>query len=120
VTETIRPTAASHEQAAQEILGLRLADSVPDVGGLTVREYLHRLVAAMWREGNRFSGKRPLGYADWRWPVYTAMAKAGMIASILDDEGAVADCNTSLADLLMAMAIDGIFHPATGQPETPR
>lgn len=48
----------------EEVLNIKL-DGENDAGAETVRDYLKALLAALWNEGEGFSGKRPLGNSGW-------------------------------------------------------
>lgn len=57
---------------------------------LTVRQYLHALLSALWREGECFSGKRPFGNSGWEHELYAPLAKAGFIdLGVVDEDGGV-------------------------------
>lgn len=62
---------------AVEILALPMEPN--DAGALTVREYLKALVAAVWRKGEGFSGKRPFGNSGWECDLLRALARGGAI-----------------------------------------
>ena len=58
----------------------------------TVREYLVALLAALWAEGEGFSGKRPFGNSGWEYEVYAALAEQGLIEGVVfDGDGYVED-----------------------------
>lgn len=62
---------------AHKILTLQLpADS--DFGPVTVQEALLRLSLQVWKEGEEFSGKRPLGNSDWQSQITDAVIAAGL------------------------------------------
>src|SRR5689334_2072025 len=58
-----------------------------DSGADTVRGYLIALLAAVWTEGEGFSGKRPFGNSGWEDDLYAALVRAGMIEGELDPDG---------------------------------
>lgn len=66
-----------------------LALSMPEneVNADTIRDYLVALLAALWDEGEGFSGKRPLGESGWKSRLLAPLVAAGMIDGALDDEG---------------------------------
>jgi len=68
-----------------EILDLPLPPNESGAG--TVRGYLIALLAALWAEGEGFSGKRPFGSSGWEDDLYTALAQAGVIEGETDREG---------------------------------
>ncbi len=47
--------------------------------GLTVRQYLHKLMSLLWKEQESFDGKRPFGESAWEFKLYKPLAKAGFI-----------------------------------------
>lgn len=51
----------------------------------TVREYLSRLLLAVWREGEWFNSKRPFGYSGWEAELYHALARAGMVDGVAEN-----------------------------------
>jgi len=52
-----------------------------------LRDYLTRLVTALWEEGEGFSGKRPLGGSGWQWGVYAALVRANLVTGTLGEDG---------------------------------
>lgn len=55
--------------------------------GLTVREYLHKLLEMVWVETEGFDGERPFGNSGWYRDVWEALAKAGFIKSTVKTYG---------------------------------
>lgn len=53
---------------------------------ITIRDYLRRLLEAVWVEEECFSGKRPFGNSGWKWEVFMALAKAGFVEATFDPE----------------------------------
>lgn len=47
---------------------------------VTIREWLSELLAALWREGEGFSGKRPLGNSGWELDVVPVLVEYGVIS----------------------------------------
>lgn len=58
-----------------------------DAGASTIGEYLRKLLATLWEEGESFSGKRPFGNSGWEYDIYTAMVVAGVVNGTIDSEG---------------------------------
>jgi hypothetical protein len=58
-----------------------------DSGATTIRGYLIALLAGVWAEEEGFSGKRPFGNSGWKYDIYDALAKAGLIQATLDEDG---------------------------------
>lgn len=93
----------------QQILDLPLREN--DAGAATVREYLVRLLGAVWEEGEGFSGKRPFGNSSWEYDLYTALATAGFVVVELDEDGYIDRFDNSerrKADAMIAGAIDAL------------
>jgi hypothetical protein len=65
----------------EEILNVKMAENDAEAG--TVKEYLKKLLEALWDEGEGFSGKRPFGNSGWEYELYGALEDAG--ASSEDD-----------------------------------
>ena len=59
--------------------------------GLTVRGYLHQLLATLWHEQEGFSGKRPFGNSGWTYDLYVPLARAGAIKATLTPWGDAPD-----------------------------
>lgn len=71
---------------------------------VTVREYFKELLLALWREGEGFSSKRPLGNSSWQWDIYYALADAGVIEQWGDPDEP--DVDVDRADEKILAAID--------------
>ena len=55
---------------------------------MTVRQYLHALLRAVWEDQEGFSGKRPFGNSGWEHDLYGPLAKAGFVdLGPLDEDG---------------------------------
>lgn len=67
----------------RQILALPMGDN--DAGADTIRGYLIELLAAVWREGEGFSGKRPFGNSSWEWELYRPLVRANVIAGSFCD-----------------------------------
>lgn len=67
------------------LLDVRMGDN--DAGADTIREYLTALLIALWSGGEGFSGKRPFGNSGWDWDLISALAKAGHIVAMFDEDG---------------------------------
>lgn len=77
---------------------------VNDIGHeCSLREYLHALLDVMWREGERFSGKRPFGNSGWEYDVYAFLVKAGAIEGKMaeDDPDECVEMNKGQGDAIM-------------------
>ena len=60
-----------------------------DVGFITIREYLHALLAKLWREGWAFNSKRPFGNSNWQHVLQKPLIEAGFVKGeiYIDDDG---------------------------------
>jgi len=77
-----------------------------DAGAHTVAQYLLKLAAEVWKEGECFSGKRPFGNSSWEHEVYTALAKAGILPGTFDEDGYLEEFDHRAADALVAKALE--------------
>ena len=98
------------DETIQRLLGLRLDDN--DAGAATVREYLTRLLAKVWREGAGFSGKRPFGNSGWEYDLYVPMVEADFITGKLDEDGYVEELDDDSAEELILAAIEAMGRAA--------
>lgn len=87
----------------RQILNVPMADD--DSGATTIRGYLVALAAAVWREGEGFSGKRPFGNSGWAWDVFAALVKANQIEGTFDEYGGLDDADTEKGNELIEAAI---------------
>jgi hypothetical protein len=76
-----------------------------DAGAKNIREFFVLLAAAVWEQGEQFSGKRPWGYSSWDSPVYAALINAGLIYGTFDADGYLEDFDQPAADALIAAAL---------------
>ena len=107
MTEIITPT-------PEQVLSCPMESNDADVS--TIRDYLVSLLAAVWTEGEGFSGKRPFGNSSWEYDLYIALAKAGMVAIVLDEDGYVEsfeDTERRKANRLVAEAIKSFGREGT-------
>lgn len=92
-----------------EILNLKM-DS--DIGTVTIRDYLRKLLITLWREQESFSGKRPFGNSGWDYDVYKPLIIAGIVNGTLDEEGYIEKFDSKeeqKAHTLIIDLIDYIF-----------
>lgn len=76
----------------------------------TVRDYLHALLAELWELGGEFDGKRPFGYAGWRYPLYAALIKGNLIDGTLDSDGFVNHVTIEEIDKARKLISDAIAY----------
>lgn len=56
---------------------------------VTIREYFHAIMQALWDEGESFSGKRPLGNSGWESDFISALIKEGVLEGKIDEDGMI-------------------------------
>lgn len=97
-----------------EILDDHMVNSGNDSGIMTLREYLHALLATLWAEQDDFSGKRPFGNSDWTDEIYMHLINKGLVVGSIIDYGdesyEIDDCNYQEADHFVGTLIHHIFH----------
>ena len=76
---------------------------------LTIRDYLRILLETLWREEERFSGKRPFGNSGWEHDIYAALIKAGFIGGRLDEDGYVEDYDWKQGEAYVLSLISAAF-----------
>lgn len=75
---------------------------------ITVQGYLLALLAQLWEEEEGFSGKRPFGNSGWKYDVYGALVKAGVVTGVLDADGYVDTCDHDAADTVIRACIHSL------------
>jgi hypothetical protein len=92
---------------AQQVLNCPVATE--DGSTTAIRDYLVELLAALWDQGEQFSGKRPLGDSGWEYDLLRALGRAGFIAYQEDkDEG-----DWEAGHRLIALAIRALGEPGS-------
>jgi hypothetical protein len=90
-------------------LELRIDSDAGD--NITIRDYLHELLALVWAEGDGFNGKRPFGNSGWEYELYIPLIAAGYVDGVLD-EGYIESFDLKAArafiQQLIAAAIYGV------------
>jgi hypothetical protein len=89
----------------RQILDLPMQENDADAG--TIRAYLIKLLAAVWEDGEGFSGKHPFGNDDWEWDLQEPLVRAGYIAGRFD-EGYLVDFDEKTGEKLIASAIQAL------------
>jgi hypothetical protein len=97
------------ETTPQQLLDLPLPDN--DSGASTVRGYLVALLSTLWREEDRFSGKRPFGNSGWQYDLYKPMILAGLVDGQIDEDGYIERADVPTADKLLLAAIAALGSP---------
>jgi hypothetical protein len=96
-----------------EILALPMQQP-NDADAATIRDYLIKLLAGVWREGEGFSGKRPFGNSSWETDLYLPLIKAGHVEAEFDEDGyldEISDAAEHKANKLIAQAIQSLGTP---------
>lgn len=83
-----------------EILDL-VYDVLPSREIQTIRGYFKEQLSTLWREGESFSGKRPLGNSDWMNDMATCLFKYELIEGELDEDGYLIDVQDREVDDLI-------------------
>jgi len=96
-------TAITNE-AITKAASLPLGDN--DAGAATVADYLRKLLAELWKDGEGFSGKRPFGNSGWEYDLYAPLIGAGLIGGKLDEDGYVEKCDTKAGEALVLAVIE--------------
>lgn len=88
---------------SQAVLDCPMGDN--DANASTVRDYLVKLLAQVWTEGEGFDGKRPFGNSAWEYEIYAALITAGLVSGAFDEHGYIDYVETHDADRLVHRAI---------------
>lgn len=96
------------EPTPRQILDCPMDPNDNDAGASSVRGYLVELLAAVWREQEGFSGKRPFGNSSWDWEPMGALVKAGLLNGAIDQDGYVDDVDDQRGHELIAQAIQSL------------
>lgn len=93
----------------KEILELKAGDE-----NITFREYFQKLLITLWRDGESFSGKRPLGNSGWEYELYHPLVRAGYVEGIFSDCGEfIEDFSMNTCDKIIEEVINYLFRPTT-------
>lgn len=98
------PDAPETDKSLLAALDVRFTSSVGNQ--LTVRDYLHKLLAKLWRDGESFSGKRPFGVTGWEYELYMPLEASGFLGTTDTDEGLSAA--RDYVELLINAAFNGV------------
>jgi hypothetical protein len=77
------PPSKEHASKVLEALEWRINSNAGD--GITIREYLHKLLTKAYKEGESFNGKRPFGNSGWHRELWRGFVKGGFIAAKHDE-----------------------------------
>ncbi len=85
----------------------------------TVREYLQILLTRLWREQERFSGKRPFGNSGWEYELLDALGRAGFVdCDVEDDEVFFDDGEKAAANRYVEALIVACFYRTSGEKKS--
>lgn len=96
------------EPNINEILNLKMQTN--DACARNIREYLYTLLADVWEEGERFSGKRPFGNSGWHYEIYTTLINNGFVDGQLDEYGYIEEVDSNYASQLISECIQYVFY----------
>jgi hypothetical protein len=88
-----------------EILSLEFQTYDLDYETVTIEKYLKTLLETLWKEGENFSSKRPLGNSDWQWNVCKPLIESGFVEGEIDEFGDVQDVDWEAVNKLIIEAI---------------
>ena len=71
--------------------------------GLTVREYLKKLLLTVWVEEEGFSGKRPFGNSGWKYELYKPLVKSGHLEGSFDEDGYLEDLDDNAHEFVITL-----------------
>jgi hypothetical protein len=94
------------DPTGRQVLDTRMQPN--DANATTIQGYLVLLAAAVWRENEGFSGKRPFGNSGWDVELYRALGEAGYIQWEVDEDGEIENFDNEAADRLIESAISAL------------
>ena len=74
-----------------------------DIGEVTARQYLKRLLSHLLMQGEGFSGKRPFGNSGWENELAQPLIMAGAISGTIEDGYAEPDSDDEYTEALKAL-----------------
>ena len=83
-------------------------------GEITVREYMFKLLEALFLEGECFSGKRPFGNSGWEHDIIKVLIKTKMVDGSLDEDGFIEEVDDRKSTQII---IEKILKPLFGIKE---
>jgi hypothetical protein len=91
---------------SEQVLAIKMGGN--DAEAETVKEYLKKLLTALWTEGESFNGKKPFGNSGWEYDLYSALARAGAIRADIDENGDIDELDVCGAEILISDAINSL------------
>lgn len=80
---------------------------------VTIRDYLYALLRTVWHEEQGFDGKRPFGSSGWKLDLVYALASAGFVSAVIDEDGyieSISDEEKQKGYSLIESAIAHVFY----------
>ena len=88
---------------------LNLPMGANDASAATVRDYLKKLLHALWIKEECFSGKRPFGNSGWKSDVNKVLISHGLIDGEIDsEEGWINRIDRKAADDIVVSLIESL------------
>lgn len=78
-----------------------------DVGNMTVKDYLVLLLETLWEDDN-FTSKRPFGNSGWRYDIFEAFARAGLVDGAWDKYGYLETVDRATCEEIIKEAIEAL------------
>jgi hypothetical protein len=94
----------------RQLLSLELGEN--DANAVTLRDYLLKLLTAVWQEEGVFNGKRPFGNSSWKEELFRPMVAAGLIPGEFDEDGYIKGVDEDVADELVLGCIAALDYVA--------
>ena len=92
----------------KEILNLKFnRGDMPNT--ITLGDYLKKLFKTLWKDGEDFSSKRPLGNSDWQCEIYYVLIKNNVVEGTIDEYDCVYTVDYFQADKVILDLIDYLF-----------
>lgn len=76
-----------------------------DANAATIRDYRKTLLLELWKEGETFSGKCPLGNDGWQSELIRPLIIAEVLYGNIDQDGSIQNCEWDEGELIIRQAI---------------
>jgi len=111
LAETYEPVGAvgagGESPTPQQVLAAPMGEN--DADATTVRDYLIKLLAKLWREMEGFDSKRPFGNSGWDGEIALALVRAGFVEGEIDEEyGYLDGADYGRVEALVLAAIESL------------
>lgn len=94
------------EPTPRQILDVSMGEN--DADAATIRDYLIKLLAKVWQEGEGFDGKRPFGNSGWDGELAIALVRAGFVEGEIDEDGYLDGADYGRVESLVLAAIKSL------------